>query len=323
LFVGRYVHFDPDRYPEREADGSPCMYRGVETGCGPWTYPPQRPLLFLREGPVFRDAALASGIAAPTVPECRSFQSIAFDFDRDRDLDLYVACDVAPNLLFENVSRGGEVRFLERAAELGAAVNADGVKESGMGVALFATAAADPPSLMVTNFAGEKNTLYRNAGGSFRDTTAGTGLEAHRAEMGWGIAVEDFDGDGVLDVAIANGQIYPQVETLKDPADRWEQPLRLYRGLPDGRFEELPEAGGLASGPPRNRRALLVAELDQDGRPDLVATTHRGRPELFRNVVAGPVRRKPRLADQPNSFRNQGYLSARDPRLFLGWTHDP
>jgi len=337
LFIGRYVDFDPERLPASEPDGSPCLYRGIETGCGPWTYTPQRSLLLVRDGEKFRDVSESSGIAGSSAAGCRAFQSVAFDFDNDHDLDLYVACDVAPNLLFENRSRHvgaglvparsaaaqSELRFIERAAELGAAVNAAGTKESGMGIALIEAGPAAAPSLLLTNFAGEKNTLYKNLGGRFEDATAGTGLEAHPAEMGWGVAAEDFDGDGLLDVAIANGQIYPQVAALDDPEDRWEQPLRLYRGLPGGRFEEVPRAGGLASVPPRNRRALIVADLDDDGRPDLIATTHRGRPELFRNVVDRPVRRRPERAVPPDPFRHQGYFSARDSRRFLGWSLAP
>ena len=105
--------------------------------------------------------------------------------------------------------------------------------------------------------------------------------------MGWGVVAEDFDGDGYLDVAIANGHIYPQVETLGDPTDRLAQPLYLYRGRGGNRFDEVASAGGLWAVPHQNRRALVVADLDADGRPDLLVTTHRGAPELFRNVVPG------------------------------------
>ena len=69
----------------------------------------------------------------------------------------------------------------------------------------------------------------------------------------------------------------------------------------------------------RGGAQIVVADFDEDGRPDLLATAHGERPQLFRNVVPTAVRRPPRLADPPGPFRNQGYLSARDPRQFLGW----
>lgn len=319
IFIGRYVDFTPDNFPSTEADGSPCLYRGVEAGCGPWTYTPSSPVFLVQRHGRFEDVSVISGVAAPEIGGCRGFQPVAADFDSDDDVDVYLGCDVGPNLLFENRSGGGEVRFAQRALEMGAAVNADGFQESGMGIAFLPPSGGGAPSLLVTNFSAEKNTLYENLGGHFEDSSRGSGLDGHRMEMGWGVVAEDFDGDGHLDVAIANGHIYPQVEILGDAADRLAQPLRLFRGQGGHRFEEVSPGGGLWAVPHQNRRALVVADLDADGRPDLVATTHRGTPELFRNVVRKTVRRKAARAANADAFRNQGYLSARDPRQFLAW----
>lgn len=320
LFIARYVDFDPESFPTTEEDGGPCLYRGLETGCGPWTYAPLTPMLFIQRDRRFEDASKASGIVAPEVVGCRGFQPVTADFDGDADLDIYLGCDVGPNLLFENRSADGSTRFVERGLELGAAVNADGLRESGMGLALLPTPGGTPPSLVVTNFSAEKNTLYLNRGEQFVDASQGSGLDSHRAAMGWSVGVEDFDGDGHDDAVIANGHIYPQVEALGDPLDRLAQPLFLFRGMSEfGRFEEVESGGGLWAVPHENHRALVVADLDEDGRPDLLVTTHRGEPQLFRNVVSYPVYRPARMSANPDSFRNQGYLSARDPRRFLGW----
>jgi enediyne biosynthesis protein E4 len=181
LYVSRYVAFDPERIPDREADGSPCAYRGIVTGCGPWRYPGERDLLYLQlaDGS-FRDASESWGLDATA--GFRGMGVAPGDFDDDGDVDLYVACDVMPNLHLQNA--GG--RFVDVGALRGGAVNDAGRHESGMGVAaadLFGHGRLD---LVTTNFAGETNTYYANRDGDLVDRSAAAGLAAHPLELGWG-----------------------------------------------------------------------------------------------------------------------------------------
>ena len=66
----------------------------------------------------------------------------------------------------------------------------------------------------VTNFYRETNTLYRNNGnGTFVDATVVTGLATPTLNLlGWGTKLFDYDNDSDLDLFVANGHVYPQVD---------------------------------------------------------------------------------------------------------------
>ncbi len=333
--VSRYVDFDFERFPTTDDRGKPCEYRGVISGCPPFLHAPQSTLGFRQRSPGrFEPIGAESGLGAATT---RGFGIVALPLSAGSRLpDVYVACDQMENRLFVNRTAATPA-FEERAAAMGAATNADGRPESGMGLAVGDVWEDGHPDLFLTNFAGEKNTLYRNLGASFTDATAGTGLEAHTAELGWGNALADFDADSHLDAILANGHIYPQVEKLGDPADRYAQPIRLFAGDGAGRFQEIVLP---AFGDRRSRRGLVTADLDDDGRIDVVTQTHRGRPQIFWNESA-PKNRWIRFRLVPTPGRavqgarltieladgsrrtawhapNQGYQSSHDPRVHFG-----
>lgn len=336
LAVSRYVEFDLASEPMLDSDGNTCYYREVPTGCPPLAYLPESTAIFrqLSDGR-FADVSVPSGAAAAVT---RGFGLAALPMFEESSLpDLYVASDQMINVLLGNRSQPGEVRFEEVGLERGAAFDAGGVPESGMGLAVGDVFENGLPDLLVTNFAAQTNTLYRNRGELFEDVTAGTGLDAHANELGWGVVLVDLDADSHLDAVVANGHIYPQVAALDDPGDVYEQPLRIYAGDGRGSFREvtLPELAA-----PRNRRGLIAADLNNDGRLELVVNVHRGEPEIFWNHSA-PERhwirfsldgRRPpdpmgaRLTvTLPDGRRrtswylpNQGYQSSQDPRVLFG-----
>ena len=86
----------------------------------------------------------------------------------------------------------------------------------------------------------------------FPDVAMRSGLAV--SNLAGGTAVDDFDGDGVLDVVLSSS----------DPA----APLRFFSGRGDGRFEERSEAAGLASS--LGGFALVPADYDDDGDLDLL-----------------------------------------------------
>jgi hypothetical protein len=84
-------------------------------------------------------------------------------------------------------------------------------------------------------------------------------------------------------VFLVNGHIYPQVERLADPADRYDQPPRLFAGRPGGRFDEREP---LDSPIPRwSARGLAPVDLDNDGAIDLVVGVHNGRARVLKNRI--------------------------------------
>src|SRR5262249_30983411 len=121
--------------------------------------------------------------------------------------------------------------------------------------------------LAVTNFYGESTTLYHNLGGGvFGDRTRSSGLAAaSRSLLGFGIACLDFNNDGRLDLATANGPVNDYRPILP-----CAMPAKLMANLGGGRLVDVSEAGGPPWRIPRIGRGLAVGDLDNDGRLDLL-----------------------------------------------------
>jgi hypothetical protein len=93
--------------------------------------------------------------------------------------------------------------------------------------------------------------------------------------MTGGVALLDFDGDGLLDIYLVNGAELPSFK--KTSAKYWN---RLYRNRGGWRFEDV-TARAVVAGSGYDMGAA-VADYDNDGHPDLFVTGVRGN-TLFRN----------------------------------------
>ncbi len=103
--------------------------------------------------------------------------------------------------------------------------------------------------------------------------------------MGWGTAFFDYDNDGWLDLFVANGHVYPQVD-LADVGTRYRQPMFLYRNKGDGTFVDISEQSGLARLPLASRRGTAFGDLDDDGDVDMVVLNVGAPPTLLLNRLA-------------------------------------
>jgi hypothetical protein len=339
LYVSNYVKFDPDHHPQKELDGRDCNYKGVRTGCSPLLYEGETSVLYRNNGDgTFTDVTEAAGIGATA--GYRGFGAILADFDLDEDLDLYVGCDVMPNLYFLNRGNGTPtgVAFAPAEKSRGGTHNALGKHESSMGVAIGDVNDDGFPDIFCTNFADEKNTLYQNLKGVLGDVSAEVGLAKHQAELGWGTVMADFDNDSFLDIFIANGHIYPQVDQLGLAEDTYRQPQRLYRGTKTGNFREAGEAEGWRLTRQYSSRGVLRGDYDNDGDMDVLIVNHNDRPTLLQNERGGNflaislkgagkntqgigARAAIRVAGRTMwrfACPHQGYQSSQDPRLHFG-----
>ena len=122
-----------------------------------------------------------------------------------------MANDSVPNLLFRNRGNG---TFVEEGLLSGAALSGDGRPQAGMGVDAGDYNGDGLPDLIVTNFSHDYNTLYENGpAGVFTDRSYATGSPRLRGPyLGWGVKFVDLDNDGRLDIFIANGHVYPEVD---------------------------------------------------------------------------------------------------------------
>ena len=125
------------------------------------------------------------------------------------------------------------------------------------------------------NYKGLASVLYRNNGkGVFADVSAAAGIAPHVGN-GLGVAVGDYDDDGLPDVFVANDAV----------------PNFLFHNEGGGRFTEVGLAAGVAvarDGKPRAGMGTEFADYNGDGRLDLVVTNHEFETHsLFRNDGAG------------------------------------
>ena len=240
----------------------------------------------------FADVTAASGL---TMPEY-ALGVAAGDVDNDGFVDLYLT-GVGGCRLFRN---RGDGTFADITAASGAG-NAGGLAVS----AAFVDADRDgwldlyvannvsyspdhrtvcpnpagapdycPPQI----YGGQRDRFYRNLGrGRFRDVTA-TALPGLTARPGLGIATSDVDGDGWLDLFVANDG----------------EPDFLWRNQGDGTFREVGMSAGVAVTAEGRAEASMGADAgdaDGDGDDDLVVTELTGQgTNVFLNDGAGQFR---------------------------------
>ncbi len=208
---------------------------------------------------------------------------VTADFNNDGWPDIYVACDMTPSLLYQNRRDG---TFEERGVEAGVAYNFDGALQAGMGVAVADFDGDGRLDIAKTNFSGDLTSLYKNEDGKFfTDVSREAGL-ATRQFLGWGLAFLDVDDDGWPDLLIANGHVYPEVDS-RPVGDSYLEPTLLLRNLGNGRFTDLTTSAGPAFATLRPARGLAYGDLDGDGRPEVVIVNMNSTPSLLKNRKAG------------------------------------
>lgn len=300
LFVGGYLEFDARRAPFCAAPDGSRDY------CGPEDFRPVANRLFAGTGQGrFADVSDRLGTTRQTG---RTLGVLAFDFDSDGDEDLFVANDgTACELLMQQ--KGGS--FRDEAIDRGLAFDSSGNPLAAMGVAVVQE--GDRTDLFVTNFFGRGTVQFRSqAGRVFRDISAETGLKQATARFnGFGIAVTDFEGDGVNEVVQANGHVLSR-ERLGTP---FAMPPVLLRLSNASKYERVEQAVFPVTNRPMLGRGLAVADLDGDSKPDLLIAALDGPPVLLRNVTPGQVRG---LSKSGATWAGGSYLSGTPPGGMIG-----
>ena len=198
----------------------------------------------------FEDVTLAAGLGSPD-PKFGRLWSISagwFDYDNDGLLDLFVTSYVAWKPGLDNCKAGGKPFYCHPRV-----------------------------------YEPLPNRLFHNNGnGTFTDVSEASGIRKSLGK-GMGVAFGDYDGDGRIDVFVANDSV----------------PNFLFRNLGDGRFKEVALEVGAAYPANGNSIAGMGADfrdLNNDGQDDIVFTAmyfdtfpllhNRGKPGFFSDNTA-------------------------------------
>ena len=278
LYVANYVQLDAPG--KLESENCQSQYMGLNVFCGPLGLPGQPDALFRNNGGgTFKDVTTEAGIRDPGL---YGFAVIFSDLDNDGWPDIYVANDSVPNLMFHNNRNGA---FSEIGLQSGTSLGASGRAQAGMGVAVGDYDGNGYQDLFVTNFSQDSNTLYQNMGNMiFNDVSSPSGIAAPSIPyLGWGATFADLENDGLEDLFVAYGHIYPNIDTLK-AGQRYRQPKQVFRNMGGGRFLGIASVlkGDLTR--LKSARGTAFGDYDNDGDIDVVAVNLNDRPSLYRNV---------------------------------------
>ncbi len=282
LYVSNYVRFS------FETAGLPgenpyCRWKGIPVECGPRGLGTGKHSLYRNNGDgTFTDVSQEAGInkAAGTY----GLTAVAADFDEDGWQDIYQASDSTPSLFFVNDRNG---TFREEGVLRGVAFSDDGMEQAGMGIAVGDPYLDGHLDIFKTHFLDDANILYRNDGkGNFDDATGTSRLGVETRYICWGAGIVDLDNDGLPDIFVVTGHVYPQVERTL-PQYPGKTPRAVFRNLGNGVFEELMEEAGPGVVESHCSRGCAFGDFDNDGDIDVLIINLNEPPSLLRNDVSG------------------------------------
>lgn len=276
IYVTRYVSVSENEYPI-------CIDESTQLGivCPPHRFDALWDVLLMSNGDgTFADKSDDSGLHS--VDASPGLAVVTSDFDEDGDLDIYVANDAVPNHLWLNDGVG---HFTEDGMLKGVALNGNGLRQAGMGIAVGDATSDGRPEIVVTNYFNETNTFYRSEGaGYFLDVTDEIGVGApSRSRLGFGINFIDADGDSDLDLFIANGHIHDRLKELgRDiPYEQTAQLLTRQKG----RFHDSSSDAGEIFQKAFLGRGSATLDFNHDFKTDIVMSNLAGAPLLLQNYT--------------------------------------
>ena len=185
------------------------------------------------------------------------------DFNNDRAVDLAVTSESAGPILYVNPREGKYPTH---------PIYSDASMSNAVGIAAFDFNKDGWMDLALTHAGSPGVSIWRNVAGA-----EGVGRRFERVALSlpdvkraWGLTAIDFDNDGWIDLAAV-------VETAKGSE------VRVLRNLGNGSFEDVSKSLGLDAVKLENPRGLIAADVDGDGKADLIVTQFNASPVLLMN----------------------------------------
>ena len=276
LYVGSYVALDPDgpRY---------CNIGTILSSCPPQAYKGSLNALYHNNGDgTFTNVTKAMNIYQPNG---KNLSVGAADYDNDGWPDLFVANDGLEAYLYHNEHGKG---FKEIGIPSGMAYSASGSLMAAMCISLGDYDNDGWLDLYISDFQGSSDHLWHNDGkGNFDEVSDEAGITGptHNV-LSFGGGFIDYDNDGLLDLFIANGHVYPEIEQAS-PGTRYKQVNSLFHNEGGGKFVEVSKETGIAEQTPHVGRGVAFADFDNDGFVDILVANNGDPPLLLHNSGDG------------------------------------
>jgi enediyne biosynthesis protein E4 len=291
LFVGNYVRWSPEIDMQvgwtlvglGRAYGQPKDFQGTF------------PYLYRNDGSgKFTDITESAGLqvknASLGVPAAKTLGVSPVDLDSDGWIDLIVANDTVPNLVFHNQKNG---TFQEIGGRAGIAFDSMGNTRGAMGIDAARYREDGALGVVIGNFANEMTALYVSQPGNpmlFTDEALTEGIGApSRLPLKFGVFFFDYDLDGRQDILSANGHLEEEISKIQK-SQKYRQPAQLFWNCgptKTGCFAPVStNQAGLDLFTPIVGRGSAYADIDGDGDQDAILTQTGGKPVLLRNEQA-------------------------------------
>ncbi len=297
--------------PVETISGRDCSWRAIPAYCGPIGLKGQNDTMFRQsEDGTFEDVTSAWGLE-PRVGKY-AFTTLMFDFNDDGLMDIYVANDSEENFMWQQErDADGRIRFRDTSDVLGIKVGQQTSAQASMGMSVTDINQDGRLDIFITNFSHDYNNVYvaKQVAGVdgavyFKDRGLQTMGQQVYHDLSWGCGWYDFDNDGDLDLYVANGHVYKEIDLFErtgtayvqqnacfenmDPAALAfrEVGSKAQRNAPAGADTTKLEAGDGMAVEGCSRQAAF-ADWNNDGRIDLVVMNMNERPTLL--LGAGPA----------------------------------
>jgi enediyne biosynthesis protein E4 len=273
LYVGSYVDLRDKRY---------CRLGEMLSSCAPSEYHGSPAALYHNNHDgTFTNVTKAAGIYQPNG---KNLSVQAADYDDDGWPDLFVANDGLNAYLYHNEHNGA---FKEVGLTAGMAVTSRGTVMAAMCISLGDYDNDGRLDLYISDFQRSSDHLWHNDGkGYFDEVSDEAGItRPTRDVLSFGGGFFDYDNDGLLDIFIANGHVYPEVEQAS-PGTRYRQLNSLFHNEGSGKFSEVGRSSGTGFDTPYVGRGLAFADLDNDGFVDVVVANNGDSPLVLHNSGA-------------------------------------